>query len=87
MLTANDLERPKLLILGYARHGKDTVAEMLHRKYGFRFVSSSEFVAQEIIWDQWGWLRYPDFETMFADRVNWRKQWMEMITRSQMIRN
>ena len=80
MLTANDLERPKLLILGYARHGKDTVAEMLHRKYGFRFMSSSEFVGREIIWETWGKTRYHSFEAMFADRVNWRKQWMEMIS-------
>ena len=80
MLTANDLERPKILILGYARHGKDTVAEMLHRKYGFRFMSSSEFVGREIIWETWGKTRYHSFEAMFADRVNWRKQWMEMIS-------
>lgn len=79
MLTANDLERPKLLILGYARHGKDTIAEMLHRKHGFRFTSSSEFVGREIIWDTWGKLNYPTFEAMFADRVNHRQIWMEMI--------
>jgi hypothetical protein len=37
MISADDIaafERPKLLILGYARHGKDTVAEILSRKYG-----------------------------------------------------
>jgi len=80
MLTGDDLERPKLLILGYARHGKDSVAEMLHRKHGFRFMSSSEFVGREIIWETWGKIRYHSFEAMFADRVNWRKQWMEMIS-------
>ena len=79
MLTATDLERPKLLILGYGRHGKDTVAEMLHRKYGFRFTPSSEFVGREIIWEVWGKLHYPTFEAMFADRVNHRQIWMEMI--------
>lgn len=83
MLTGDDIEafaKPKLLIVGYGRHGKDSVAEMLHRKYGFKFVSSSEFVAQEIIWDQWGWLKYPNFDAMFADRHNHRKAWMEMIS-------
>jgi hypothetical protein len=68
MLTGADLERPRLLILGYARHGKDTVAEMLHRKHGFRFISSSEFVGREIIWEVWGKLHYPTFEAMFEDR-------------------
>lgn len=80
MLTGEDLERPKLLILGYGRHGKDTVAEMLHLKHGFRFTSSSEFVGRECIWENWGRLRYKTFEEMFADRHNWRVKWMEMIS-------
>lgn len=80
MLTGDDLKRPKLLVLGYARHGKDSVAEMLHRKHGFRFISSSEFVGRECIWQVWGSVRYPNFEVMFEDRVNWREIWMQMIS-------
>ena len=83
MISQDDIDaftRPKLLILGYARHGKDTVAEMLHKKHGFKFMSSSEFVGREIIWENWGKIRYPTFEAMFEDRVNWRKLWMEMIS-------
>jgi hypothetical protein len=83
MISADDIaafERPKLLILGAARHGKDTVAEILARKYGFRFTSSSEFVGREIIWDDWGKRFYPDFDAMFADRVNHRELWMRMIS-------
>lgn len=82
MITADDIDamrNPRLLIIGYGRHGKDTVAQMLADKHGFRFTSSSEFVGREIIWENWGKLRYPTFDDMFADRVNWRKQWMEMI--------
>jgi hypothetical protein len=82
MISQTDIDafaRPKLLILGYARHGKDTVAEMLHRQHGYRFISSSEFVGREIIWEDWGRRRYPTFEAMFEDRVNWREVWMEMI--------
>jgi hypothetical protein len=82
MISADDINamrKPRLLLLGYARHGKDTVAEMLRDKHGFRFVSSSEFVGREIIWENWGKIRYPTFEAMFEDRVNWRVQWMEMI--------
>ena len=83
MISADDIaafERPKLLIIGYARHGKDTVAEILARKYGFRFTSSSEFVGREIIWEDWGKRFYPDFDAMFADRVNHRELWMRMIS-------
>jgi hypothetical protein len=82
MISSDDIDamrKPRLLLLGYARHGKDTVAEMLRDKHGFRFVSSSEFVGREIIWENWGKIRYPTFEAMFEDRVNWRVQWMEMI--------
>lgn len=83
MISQNDIDalsKPKLLILGYARHGKDTVAEMLHKYHGFKFISSSEFVGREVIWENWGRLRYPSFDAMFDDRVNWRKQWMSMIS-------
>ena len=82
MLTGDDIDamrKPRLLIIGYARHGKDTVAEILRDKHGFKYVSSSEFVGREVVWENWGKLRYPTFEAMFADRHNWRRQWMEMI--------
>lgn len=49
-----------LMIVGYARHGKDTVAELLRDDYGFHFVSSSYFMAERVIlpkmleaWDRW----------------------------------
>jgi len=73
-------DRPKLLILGYARHGKDTVGEILRDEFGFRFTSSSEFVAREVMWDNWGCAVYDSFEDMFADRVNHRVLWMQMIS-------
>jgi len=73
-------DRPKLLILGYGRHGKDTVAEFLQDDYGFKFTSSSLFVAQEVMWDNWGVARYDDFDAMFDDRSNHRVLWMEMIS-------
>lgn len=43
--------KPKFLILGHARHGKDTVAEILRDCYGFTFTSSSLFCAEKVIWD------------------------------------
>jgi len=42
--------KPKLLVLGHARHGKDTVAEILQQEYGFTFTSSSLFCAEKVIW-------------------------------------
>lgn len=72
--------KPKLLILGYARHGKDTFAEILRDKFNLNFMSSSEFVGREIMWDNWGIAKYPSFERMFEDRVNHRVLWMEMIS-------
>jgi hypothetical protein len=83
MITQDDIDafaKPKLLIAGYGRHGKDSVAEILHHKYGFKFVSSSEFVGREAIWENWGKMRYPSFDEMFADRHNWRETWMQLIS-------
>lgn len=71
---------PKLLIIGHARHGKDTVAEMLRDTHGFNFVSSSVFVGKEVLWDNWGVAVYSTFDEMFEDRVNHRKLWADMIT-------
>lgn len=76
---AVDNARPRLLVLGYGRHGKDTVAEMLRDLHGFRFISSSEFVGRECIWHEWGRDRYPTFDAMYADRHNNRQTWMELI--------
>lgn len=41
--------KPKILLLGYGRHGKDTVAEMLRDGYGFSFTSSSMACAEKVM--------------------------------------
>lgn len=46
-----DIGKPKLLVLGHARHGKDTVAEILQQEYGYTFTSSSLFCAEKVIWE------------------------------------
>jgi hypothetical protein len=71
--------KPKLLIIGHARHGKDTVAEMVRDTWGLTFISSSLFVGEEIIWPLWGKDRYPTFDEMFEDRVNHRSTWFNLI--------
>lgn len=70
----------KLLIIGHARHGKDTLAEKIRDRAGLRFTSSSVFVGQECIWPTWGSERYDHFDEMFADRVNHRKTWADLIS-------
>ncbi len=42
-------DKPKVLVLGYARHGKDTVSELLQKKYGLKFTSSSAFCADKVV--------------------------------------
>ncbi len=72
--------RPKLLIVGHGRHGKDTVVEMLRDDYGFKFTSSSLFCLHETIWDNWGCAVYDTVEECFDDRANNRTLWAQMIS-------
>jgi hypothetical protein len=69
----------KLLVIGHGRHGKDTVCEILRDDYGFSFISSSRFVLDEAIWNDWGASRYADKEACYADRGNNRALWFNMI--------
>ena len=73
-------ERPKLLIIGHGRHGKDTVGEMLRDQYGYKFTSSSLFCLHETIWDNWGCVVYDTPEECYADRANHRTLWAQMIS-------
>ena len=75
-----DRRKPKLLIIGHARHGKDSLAEKIRDKMGLAFTSSSIFVGEECIWPSWGMERYKTFDDMFADRVHYRKTWADLIS-------
>ena len=70
----------KLLIIGHARHGKDTAAEMLEGLYGYKAKSSSLAAAEIFIYDElkdkYG---YTTPEQCFEDRVNHRPEWFIMI--------
>ena len=71
----------KLMIIGYARHGKDTVCKLLVDHFGLSFVSSSYFVAEKAVRPalaQNG-LVYPDLQTCYDDRVNHRADWFNAI--------
>jgi hypothetical protein len=41
----------KLLVIGHARHGKDTFCEMLRDRYGMRFETSSLIACREFLFD------------------------------------
>ena len=70
----------RILIIGHARHGKDTVAEMLHELYGYTFESSSVAAARIFLFDRlkakYG---YKSFWECFEDRVNRRAEWHDAI--------
>lgn len=70
----------KLLIIGHARSGKDTCAEILSKEIGMTFKSSSMAAAKIFIFDKlkekYG---YTTFEECFEDRMNRRKEWHDLI--------
>jgi dephospho-CoA kinase len=71
---------PRLLILGSARHGKDSFAEIMNEEFGLTFKSSSQSAADIFLYDalkdKYG---YTTPEECFEDRVNHRAEWKDMI--------
>lgn len=73
--------KPRLLILGPGRHGKDTVAEILRDEHGFSFISSSYYLAEKVVQpelDRRG-ITYPDLKACYDDRGNHRELWRDII--------
>jgi len=72
--------KPKLLVIGHGRHGKDTVCDILANRYGYSFESSSQFCSKLFIFDmlkdQYG---YKNEEECYADRHNHRAEWYNAI--------
>ena len=70
----------KLLILGHARHGKDTAAEYLAEKLGLSFDGSSNVCCEAFIFhalrDKYG---YDTPFECFEDRANRREEWHNLI--------
>jgi hypothetical protein len=71
----------KLMILGYARHGKDTVAEILRDNLGLKFASSSFAAAEKVMRPFLAakGITYGSLEECYADRINHRQDWYEQI--------
>lgn len=75
--------KPKVVIIGYARHGKDTVAEMLATHHGFTYASSSLFAAEHVVKPYLARhhrLVYPSLQACYDDRSNHRSQWHDAIS-------
>lgn len=70
----------KLLVIGHARHAKDTCAELFQDYFGLTFMSSSQAAADIFIYDKlkdkYG---YKTPEECFEDRMNHRAEWYDLI--------
>jgi hypothetical protein len=66
--------------MGYARHGKDTVCEILRDDYALTFCSSSFFCAAKVVMpalkEKYG---YKSIQECFDDRHNHRAEWHDLI--------
>lgn len=81
-IVAISLSKPKILVLGYAGHGKDTVVEILQRDYGLAFTSSSHFCAERVVRPylrEKHNLEYKSTEECFNDRGKHREKWYTAI--------
>lgn len=72
--------RPKLLIIGHARHGKDTLANYMRDVHDYRVADSSRRSAEIFLFEKlaakYG---YADIEECYQDRVNHRAEWFAEI--------
>ena len=69
----------KLVILGHARHGKDTAAEFIAEKRGVTYKSSSMVCAEWIFEILKTTHKYESVLECFEDRVNHRALWHMLI--------
>lgn len=71
----------KILVIGYGRHGKDTVSEYLRDAYGLGFKSSSMHCAESAVYPVLSKLYgYKTVEECYADRANHRAEWFNLIS-------
>ena len=70
----------KILIIGHARHGKDTVAGIIKDITGMTYASSSEVANDVFIFDllkdKYG---YKTKEECFENRIKHRTEWFDLI--------
>lgn len=75
------MNNPKILVLGFKQHGKDTVAEILRDEHGIDFRSSSLFLAEAVVRPALAkrGILYNSLEECFRDRGNHRVAWRDAI--------
>lgn len=74
------MKKYKLIVIGYGRHGKDTVCEILQDEYGYKFMSSSEFCAEKVAYPALKDVyNYSSVSECYSDRHNHRKEWFDLI--------
>jgi hypothetical protein len=71
-------DRPKVLIIGHGRHGKDTAGAILARLAGLSFVSSSQFACEKAVFPLVADL-YEDAAACYNDRGAHRALWHHAI--------
>lgn len=71
----------KILILGWARHGKDTVADFMQQRHGLDLRSSSWFLADRCVRPYLAerGVNYDSLFDCYEDRVNHRAAWHDAI--------
>lgn len=70
--------RLKILIIGHGGHGKDTVARGISEDMGYRWTSSSRFIAKKVIFPLVSDL-YPNWQAAYSDRASHREMWFHAI--------
>lgn len=71
----------KLCIIGHARHGKDTVAELISKELGLSFQSSSETLCEPVIYEALKEkYEYTSPKECYEDRGNHRDEWFQLIS-------
>lgn len=70
----------KILILGYGRHGKDSVADIIKEKTKLKHISSSMMANKLVVYDKLKTrYNYKTEEECFEDRANHREEWYQLI--------
>lgn len=69
---------PKLVITGYAQHGKDTVCNIIKDHFCIDWMSSSQLACNIVVYPALS-SQYPSRAHCYEDRRNHRSLWFELI--------
>ena len=74
--------RNRFIVVGHARHGKDTVGDILADRLSLTAKSSSMVAAEKVVMpylERFKGITYDSVEAAYADRVNYRSTWYDAI--------